>query len=267
MKMEEVRSIGLVLVTLLLAVAAGISAVAQEGTAEAIAWLASDGITVDGNLEEWIQTAPIELNDASQLIRGANFWDGPEGLSGTFYLMWDAGYLYVGAEILDDSPFMYREGFPPDQADSVAIFLSTDPHADPERTEYASSDFWILLIVDGYAHNTGINRDMVADPKGITTVGMYGYEQVLEGYEAMSVETEDGCIFEAKIPWAALASEEIPVLEPTTEMMLSFNASIVDIDMPCPGISSTMLAWTGSESVLTSPFEWGILRFEAEDED
>ncbi len=244
-----------------------ISAMGADETAAAVAWLVKSPVTIDGDLAEWTTDAPIVLDQSEQVIRGENFWDGPEGLGGTFYLMWDADFLYIGAIISDDAPFMYREGFPPDQADSVGIFLGTDPDADPERAGYGATDFWVLLIVDGYAHNTGINRDMVADPMGIETVGMYGYEQVLEGYEAMSVETDVGCVFEAKLPWSALANENIPALVPETGMTIDFNVSLVDIDMPCPGISSTMMVWTGTEDVLTSPAEWGALQFEVDDEE
>lgn len=233
---------------------------------EAIAWEAVEGITVDGDLSEWNLSSSVVLDEASQLIRGENFWDGPEGLSGTFYFMWDAENLYIGAVVLDDGPFMAREGFPPDQADAIGIFLSTSPEADPNREGYESTDFQVLFVVDAYSYNTGLYRDMVADPKGIETAGIYGYEQVFDGYEVATVETEDGYVYEAKFPLHNLANDQIPVLVPVAGLSIGFNVELVDIDMPCPGVACTILAWTGTEKITSSPAEWGVLRFQTGEE-
>lgn len=234
--------------------------------AEATAWEAVGGITIDGDLSEWDVSSPVVLDDASQLIQGANFWDGPEGLSGTFYFMWDVENLYIAAVVLDDGPFMAREGFPPDQADAIGIFLSTSPEADPDREAYESTDFQIMFVVDAYSYNTGIYRDMVADPKGIETAGIYGYEQVFEGYEVATTETEGGFVYEAKFPLANLANDQIPVLVPVAGLSVGFDVMLVDIDMPCPGVACTVLAWAGTEEITSSPAEWGVLRFETGEE-
>lgn len=228
---------------------------------EATAWRISDGITIDGDLGEWNLSSPIVLDDASQLIAGANFWEGPEGLSGTFYLMWDANNLYVAAVVSDDGPYMAREGFPPDQADAIGIFISTSPEADPERSAYESTDFQVMFVVDGYSYNTGLYRDAVADQKGIETAGIYGYEQIFDGYEVATVETDDGYVYEAKFPLSNLANDEIPVLQPRAGVSIGFNVELVDIDMPCPGVACTILAWTGTEAIKISPAEWGVLHF------
>ena len=253
-------------VPVLLIVCAGGGLGADGGRAEAVAWEAVGGITVDGVLSEWDLSSPVVLNDAAQLIRGANFWDGPEGLSGTFYFMWDKENLYVAAVVLDDGPFMAREGFPPDQADAIGIFLSTSPEADPDRQAYESTDFQIMFVVDAYSYNTGLYRDAVADPKGIETAGIYGYEQVFDGYEVAAMETADGYVYEAKFPLRNLANDQIPVLVPVAGLSIGFNVELVDIDMPCPGVACTVLSWTGTELITSSPAEWGALRFQTREE-
>jgi len=239
---------------------------ADDATSEAIAWEAVDGITIDGDLSEWDLSSPVVLDRAAQLIRGANFWDGPEGLSGTFYFMWDAENLYIGAVVMDDAPYMYRMGFPPDQADSIGIYLSTSPEADASREVYEASDFRVLFIVDDYDFNTGIDRRMVSESKGIESLGMYGYEQVFEGYEVAITETDTGYVFEAKFPLRNLANDQIPVLVPAAGLSIGFDVELVDIDMPCPGVACTVLAWTGTERITSSPAEWGVLQFESREE-
>lgn len=45
------------------------------------------------------------------------------------YAMWDEENLYVAMKILDDTPLVYREGFPLDELDAIILFLSTNPDA------------------------------------------------------------------------------------------------------------------------------------------
>jgi len=239
----------------------GIMGLAQD-VPEAIAWQATGPITIDGSLEEWNKSSPITISKASQVTLGGYLWGGSYDLSATIYLMWDADNLYIGAEIQDDVPFTARPGFKPDEADSICIYLSTNPAADPAREAYEPTDFRILLMTDGYDFYTAIDRDMLQDPMGIETGGMYGDEQVIEGYEGAVVETKRGCVFEAKIPFAALASDLIPKFVPQPGVKVGFDLELNDIDMPCPGIGAKSMAWVGSSAIRTSPAEWGVLAFQ-----
>ncbi|MCS7240350.1 MAG: hypothetical protein NZ651_03785 [Candidatus Bipolaricaulota bacterium] len=228
---------------------------------EAIAWRAPGPVVIDGALNEWITSDPIVVKDIKQAIIAAYLWGGSLDCSVTVYVMWDEENLYIAAEIFDDVPFTARAGFRPDEADSLGIYLSTNPQANPARKNYEATDFRILLMIDGYDFNNAIDRDMIADPKGIETAGMYGDEQVLPGYEAAAVPTKRGCTFEAKIPFKALANEQIPVLVPQDGLKVGFDVEINDIDMPCPGIGAKTLAWTGTEAIRQNPSEWGTLVF------
>ncbi|MCS7216469.1 MAG: hypothetical protein NZ924_02075 [Candidatus Bipolaricaulota bacterium] len=228
---------------------------------EAIAWRAPGPVVIDGALNEWITSDPIIIKDAKQAIVAPYLWGGSLDCSVTVYVMWDEENLYIAAEIFDDVPFTARAGFRPDEADSLGVYLSTNPQANPVRKHYEATDFRILLMIDGYEFNTAIDRDMLTDPKGIETAGMYGDEQVLSGYEAAAVPTKRGCIFEAKIPFKALSNEQIPVFVPRDGVKVGFNIEINDIDMPCPGIGAKTLAWTGTEAIRQNPSEWGVLIF------
>jgi hypothetical protein len=237
-------------------------AAAETDRAEGTAWEAVDGIKIDGSLDEWNRSSPFFLNKKSQMITGANFWKGAENGSATVYFMWDKDNLYIGAVILDNAPYMSRMGFSPEEADSIGIFMSTNPDADLARKAYDSTDFSVLFILDGNEFNTAIMRDMVADPKGIETIGEYSYEQILDGYEAAMTETEEGYVFEAKVPLSNFANEALPLLVPTVGMIISFDVKLDDLDMPCPGVAATSLTWTGSKNIRTDPSEWGLLHFE-----
>ena len=162
----------------------GNAAAAEAEKPEGTAWKVAGELVIDGLLDDWNTSAPFPLNEEEQMIAGANFWEGVENGTATVFAMWDAENLYIAAVILDDGPYMSRMGFGPEEADSIGIFFSTDPGADPAREAYDATDFHVLFILDGSEFNTAIMRDMVADPKGISTIGEYSYEQVLDGYEA-----------------------------------------------------------------------------------
>lgn len=235
---------------------------------EAVAWEATQPVVVDGSLDEWVTASPIMLSEPTQVIINPHMWVGQADLSAVVYVMWDVENLYIGATVTDDSPLMYRMGFPPDQADSISIYISTDPSADPARDAYAPTDFRVVLVADGYDYPTGVDRSMVADPKGILSAGMeYGDEQVLVGYEAALTEADGGYIFEAKIPWRNFASDEISLLVPAAGMVVAFNVVVNDLDMPCPGIDTKTIAWKGSSLIRSNPREWGQLRFSAAKEE
>ena len=117
------------------------------------------------------------------------------------------------------------------------------------------------MIIDDYLFNTVLDRDMVADKRGIETRGDYGDEQVLEGYECAVAETEGGYVFEAKIPLSNFSNERLPLLVPDDGMVIGFCISIFDLDFPCPGVATARMVWTRSADVDTRPSAWGSLIF------
>ena len=242
-------------------------AVQSASIPEAIAWKVTEAIVIDGNLDEWNLSSPIVIEREGQLIKraesGVGIWSGPTDLSAKVYLMWDESNLYVAAEVIDDTPFMYREGFPLDEADSMILYFSTNPSADPGRGAYESTDFRVVFLIDNCYFDTGIDRSMVDDKRGIETQGMQGYEQVLDGYECAVGGLEGGYTFEAKIPWSNFSSPEIPLFVPAKGMTIGFDVELSDLDATCPGASTCSMAWVGDSTIITNPSKWGTLTFES----
>jgi hypothetical protein len=227
----------------------------------ATAYKAASEITVDGDLGEWNTSSPAIINQDSQVIRDKGQWTGPEDISAEAYLMWDEANLYLAAKVMDDTPFMYREGFPPDLADALVLFLSTNPDADPGRTEYEATDFRLTMIIDDYYFNTGIDRDMIKDNKGFETKGSDGDAQVLDGYECTVKEIEGGYIFESKIPLSNFSGDQLPVLVPEAGKTVGLELSMFDLDFPCPGVATARIGWSGSADIDTNPSLWGAVTF------
>ena len=101
-------------------------------------------VIIDGDLSEWDTTKCLKIDAQNQIIDQIEHWDGAEDCSMETYVMWDEENLYIAMKILDDTPLVYREGFPLDELDAVIFFLSTDPEADPDRTEYTATDWRIV---------------------------------------------------------------------------------------------------------------------------
>ena len=246
---------------LALSLVLGSCAYATEGERAISCFKAPDGMTIDGDLGEWNTSSPANMSVVEQVVRDPGQWTGPEDVSMDIYMMWDAENIYLGATIMDDTPFMYREGFPPDMADSLVLFLSTDPQADAARTEYAANDFRLTMVIDDYYYNTGIDRDMVADNQGFETVGGDGDVQVLDGYECAIQEIDGGYTFEAKIPLANFSNENIAVLVPEAGMTVDVDFGMFDLDFPCPGVATVRIQWAATDTVDTDPSQWGSMTF------
>lgn len=232
-----------------------------EGELAITCFHAPEDITIDGDLGEWNTSSPAVLDALEQVVRDPGQWTGPEDVSLDIYMMWDADNLYLGATILDDTPFMYREGFPPDMADSLVLFLSTDPAADPARTEYSATDFRVTMVIDDYYYNTGIDRGMVADNQGFESLGEDGDEQVLDGYECAVQEIDGGYTLEMKIPLATLSNENIAQLAPEAGMTVGIDFGMFDLDFPCPGVATVRIQWCASDEADTNPSLWGSMTF------
>lgn len=231
----------------------------------AIAHQAAAPITVDGNLDEWDLSSPIALKTEAQVIRDVSYWKGEMDLSCTTYLMWDANNLYVAVDVFEDTPYGAIEMLPLDGEDNFKIFISTDPTADPARTDYGTNDFLLYLIVDNNYWDTAFDRSMVDRTviQRFTSKGMDGGEDVLVGYEKATASTTTGFIFEAVIPWSNFSNARIPQYTPAVGDTVKFNFAITDIDYPCPGTEYIpQMAWTGDLRINFNPSLWGNVTFQ-----
>ena len=258
------------------------AAMAETTQATATAHRAN-GIVLDGDLSDWNLSDPlvldggpvVTLEDAAtlawnngdaeynmQLIRDEHFWNGTDDLSGLIYISWDEEYLYIGANVTEDSVFGAIETLPVDGVDNIILYLSTNPADDPARTQYATNDFKVFLIMDGEYWDTAVDRNMV--PKDsrqrFVSVGMGGGESVLDGYEVAATQSATGYIYESRIPWACFTSRNIAVYTPVVGDTVNFNVALTDIGYPCPGTAFIpVMAWTGTIAIDTNPSQWGRL--------
>ena len=232
-------------------------------------------VVIDGDLSEWDTAKHLRIDHEGQIIDQIEHWDGEADCAMELYAMWDEENLYIAMKIFDDTPLVYREGFPLDELDAIILFLSTDPEADPERTAYTATDWRIVQSADKYKDEFDffnyIDRDMIADPMGWETQGEYGDEMVFEDYEGAIADMEGGIIWESRISLAELSNENIPALVPAAGVTVGFDCSILDVDLPCPGIHSLRMQCSAelegrdrspeSYNVDENPSLWGTMTF------
>lgn len=235
-------------------------ALAEETTRPSITAHKATEVTIDGNLDEWNLDSPAVVEDATQVIRDVVFWQGANDCSAKFYLAWDEENLYMAADVTEDTPLGAIEMLPIDGEDNLKLYISTDPSADPARTEYGTNDFLVYFIMDEGFWDTAIDRSMV--PKDarqrFVSVGMDGGESVLDGYECAVQNTATGFIWEAVIPWACFSNKKIEVYTPAVGDVLSCNFVITDISYHCPGTEYIpQMAWTGNLKINSDPSLWG----------
>lgn len=222
-------------------------------------------IKIDGDLSEWDLSSPAVVEDASQVIRDASFWQGANDCSMKVYTAYDETNLYLAFDVTEDSVYGAIDMLPVDGEDNLKIFLSTNPAADPARTAYETNDFLMYLIMDEGYWDTAIDRSMLKteDRQRFVSVGMNGGESVIEGYELATVRTATGFTFECIIPWAALSNDKIAAYVPASGDTLGADFAITDISYPCPGTEYIpQMAWTGTKDINTNPSLWGSMTLE-----
>lgn len=250
------------LMVLCLGTASG-PACAQQTTA--VAHRTENGIVLDGDLSEWDLSSPIEIKDASQVIRDADAWLGESDVSGTIYVMWDKDNLYLAADMNEATSFGAVGLLEHDMEDNFKLYISTDPQADPERTSYDTRDFLVYLMMDSQNWYSAFDRSMVEREKleRFTSKGMDESLQALTGYETAYTATEGKFIYEAVIPWANFANDYIEPYTPAVGDTVNFDFCITDNDYPFPNTQfSVQMCWTGTQEINRNPSLWGRLTFE-----
>lgn len=266
------KAIALVLA---LCLALGLSASALAYADQNLQAPKAQNVVIDGDLSEWDTSKCLRIDSQGQIIDQIEHWDGAADCSMEAYAMWDEENLYLAMKIWDDTPLVYREGFPLDELDAVIFFLSTDPQADPARTAYTATDWRIVQSAYGYKGEyeffNYIDREMIADKQGWETQGEYGDELVFDDYEAAIAAIDGGIVWESKIPLHNFSNDQIAQLIPEAGKSIGFDFSILDVDLPCPGIHSLRMQssanLTGKDrtpamyNVDENPSLWGTLTF------
>jgi len=152
--------------------------------------------TIDGNLEDWTQAAPLHL-DRIEYSKGSfgGKWS-PEDLSATTYTMWDDQFFYFAARVTDQTFNQTLSGTSQWIQDSLQFSLARDPES--PRTEIG-----LALTPQG--------EEVVSYTAPPPAPPYEGGEQGgVSGSRLKVVLQQGGAIYEAAIPWSEIEGLEQP---------------------------------------------------------
>ncbi len=181
--------------------------------------------TIDGDLSDWNLDAmtPAVLDVAEQLNTGQDAWDGPDDLSGEFYMLWDDDNIYMAVIVKDDTLSQNKSGGDIWNADAVEVFFTTTdalPH--PPREIHYQYGFDFMEQKYNWCNMDGT---MDVEP---------AYLQV-----ASSI-TDDGYICEASIEHGMMMSLDFSV-----GSIIGFHPVFDDTDN---GDREIQMTWTSREA-------------------
>ncbi len=207
-------------------------------------------MTIDGDLSEWGYANPMMV-DASYQVKGSSSgWGGAADSSVTAQTLYDNQNLYLAMIVKDNTKLANTNtGSAIVNGDGVELYLSTYPeqYNTGRSASYGSQ----------YDYHLAISYS--ATPQAY----MLSHNQAITGAVISKVDTSDGYIIEAKIPWSNFGS---PTLSPTplaagyTEYrQLGLNVAVNDADNN-PTTVDHKLIWNNAtdSDIESNPIKTGM---------
>lgn len=194
---------------------------------------------IDGNLGEWTSTSYV----ANQALSYANSsWSGAADLSATYYLAWDADFLYLAVQRIDDTFVQVSTGRYMYRGDDVEIQLDVNLAGDYSSASLSADDFQIGLSPGNFGS---------LQPEAHLWFPRSS-EQSLTTAVVKAIQSTGGYQLEAKIPWATFG------FSPESGDRFGFALSLSDNDSPGVATWQSMVSSVTTRRV-ADPTTWGTL--------
>jgi hypothetical protein len=201
--------------------------------------------TIDGNISEWTTTA----YSIDQIVFGATNWVGANDASGTYYIGWDTGNLYLAVHVRDEAHVQINSGANLRylyKGDDIEIQLDTNLSGDFYGTTLDSDDYQLGFTPGNFGSLTPQAYLWIPTSlEGVRTSVSVQVHQITNGYE-----------LEARIPWSVFG------ITPAGGNRYGFAISISDNDLAATATQQSMVSSVGTRR-LTNPTTWGTLILEA----
>jgi hypothetical protein len=187
----------------------------------------AEGISIDGNLEEWSAASYLDLPGSVSSQNNVTGWSGANDLSGRVFLAYDNENLYMATRVKDNIHTSYA-GATMWSGDSIQFASGTNSLFGPEY---------------GFADVNG-QPEVWCWNKGDA-------ELDLSAIQLKTVRTADETVYEAKLPWKALHKDKPGASMP-------FNLIINDND---GSGRKGWIEWTPGIAKVKDQFSFGNLFF------
>jgi hypothetical protein len=160
--------------------------------------------TIDGRLDDWVQSCPVPLIGPNQITAQADdyAWT-PEDLSAIGYLMWDEANLYVAINVRDDVHHATGSGTPAGReilrGDSLILAI------DPTKRGRDAASTSLAYYLSSAAPGSGSGAHTLFRPpehSGGRPAGHLFRDSSI--YDVAVVPGEGTCVYELRIPLAEL---------------------------------------------------------------
>jgi hypothetical protein len=186
------------------------------------------GARIDGLFNEKIKTEPLLIGTSE------------DPLHCKIYMGYDSESIYVFADVTDPTPgFNTKKGSNIWDGDALEITLSTDPDADPARTQFGRFDFQIAIKASSDTETWNFTKKAPLEKSVIF------YKQKKNGYT-----------IEASIPWYNFNTGCFCRIK---NKPIAFDAAIDDGDSS--GKRLSQIRWSGNADFNLNPSQWGDVIF------
>ncbi|NLG17729.1 MAG: DUF362 domain-containing protein, partial [Fibrobacter sp.] len=190
--------------------------------------IAPEAVTIDGDMTEWSYANPISI-DAADQVKSGNNWNGPSDCSLTGMFMWDETNLYVGVHVRDNVKLTNgATGSSIPNGEGIELYISTYPKQYDVTNARGSS------YMSEYDHRIAISYASVPQAWILT------HNRAVSGFAGSKIETADGYIIEARIPWSSLNN-----FTSSRYRQIGLNVAINDADVS-PTAVSRKLYWNAA---------------------
>jgi hypothetical protein len=205
---------------------------------EAVRWSGSAPV-IDGDWAEWKSVA--REYPATSVVYGKSNWANEDDLAGSFYVGWDANYLYIAAKVRDDKYVQNATGKDLFKGDSLELLLDTNLLGDFYSQALSGDDYQIGI-------SPGHPNIAAGNPEAYLWFPS-GKAGSLSGVNIAA--RDEGGIYrvEAAIPWTALG------VSPQSGTRLGFAFSVSDCDLAGESVQQSMVSSAPGRS-LVDPTSW-----------
>jgi hypothetical protein len=197
---------------------------------------------IDGDWSEW-KTAAHEY-PAQNVVFGKSNWSGEDDLNASYYVGWDAKYLYVAVKVRDDKYVQLASGANIYKGDSVELLIDTNVRVD----YYVQS-----LNIDDFQIGLAPGRPTIADANPEAYLWFPSAKAgSLSNVKIGAVDEGSVWRLEAAVPWSVLG------VTPDHGMHLGFALSVSDNDKAGEQVQQSMVSSVVARH-LTDPTSWGDL--------
>ncbi|MBI5080575.1 MAG: hypothetical protein HZB17_04625 [Chloroflexi bacterium] len=196
--------------------------------------------TIDGDLSEW-GALPYAINAATYKPENIS---GVNDNSATFGLGWDATYLYVAVNVIDDVYVQTQTGNAIYKGDSIEILFDADLRGDFNVNSLNGDDVQLGLSIGNPSTANPAAQAFIWYPSRLG--GAPG------GVRLAGKLTSNGYTVEAAIPWTALTGSG------SANNRYGFVISVSDNDTPSTADQQSLISSVATRK-LFDPTSWGTL--------